>query len=238
MLPVVPDSLLPQSDRSNRSKVLAGRSVAHKTSSQIGRADCGRPTHSHHLMWRSALRLCLCATAAGSTVGAMSMAPATSPEDRILVWHITDPHIDPFYRAGTPTEACYCRPHALCPARPESASCAPGASGGSGPFGNAEADCETPEDLFTSSLQHAATVSAAADLVLFTGDFCAYMLETPCNNSAAGLDPGSSRVRCSGFPTYIYTRGCHWFPPFARSVSSEQVCDQCHSSQVITPLTG
>ena len=90
------------------------------------------------------------------------------------MWHITDPHLDPYYRAGTDAESCYCRSHALCPARPESAACAPGAAAGpgvSGLFGNAEADCETPENLFTSSLSHAAAVAPAADLVLFTGDF-------------------------------------------------------------------
>ena len=35
----------------------------------------------------------------------------------IYAWHITDPHVDPFYIKGTPSEECYCRSHALCPAR-------------------------------------------------------------------------------------------------------------------------
>ena len=133
--------------------------------------------------------------AASDTYTAHAAAPAASESDgRILAWHITDPHVDPFYTEGAPTEACYCRSHELCPARPSSASCTPSPSGASGPFGNAEADCETPELLFASSLQHAAAVAPAADLVLFTGDFCAYMLETPCVASASGLEPGASRT--------------------------------------------
>eukprot|EP00729_Bicosta_minor_P011268 gene11267-16963_t len=118
-------------------------------------------------------------------------------EGTILAWHITDPHVDPFYTKGTPTEECYCRSHALCPERPSSASCTPAATapdGNNGLFGNAEADCETPTNLFTSSLQYAASVKAAADFVIFTGDFCAYMMETPCESSATGLEPGSSRA--------------------------------------------
>ena len=71
-------------------------------------------------------------------------------------------------------------------------------AGISGLFGNAEADCETPENLFTSSLQYAAAANADADFVLFTGDFCAYMLETPCQASASGLEPGSSRAGLLG----------------------------------------
>lgn len=62
-------------------------------------------------------------------------------------------------------------------------------------FGNAEADCESPQSLFASSLTHAKNVKPGVPIVLFTGDFCAYMLETPCNNSAPILDPGSSRFQ-------------------------------------------
>jgi hypothetical protein len=38
------------------------------------------------------------------------------------------------------------------------------------------------------------------------------------------------------FPTEIYTRGCHWIPRLL--ASSEQTCDQWHSSRVYTFLTG
>ena len=152
------------------------------------------------------------AGSAGSASAAAAFGSLRQHDDgRILAWHITDPHVDPFYRAGTPTESCYCRSHTLCPARPESASCVPSPSvgdregtSGAGPFGNAEADCETPEELFASSLQHAAVVAPAAELVLFTGDFCAYMLETPCDNSATGTQPGSSRAGLLGCISSAY----------------------------------
>ena len=50
-------------------------------------------------------------------------ANGTSNGTFILAWHITDPHVDPFYTQGVPTKGCTCRSHALCPARPSSTSC-------------------------------------------------------------------------------------------------------------------
>jgi hypothetical protein len=38
------------------------------------------------------------------------------------------------------------------------------------------------------------------------------------------------------FSAEIYTRGCHWFPRLL--ASSEQACDQWHSSRLSTFLTG
>jgi len=134
---------------------------------------------------------------------ALATAPPPSRNDgRIRAWHITDPHVDPAYTTGAPTEGCYCRAHTKCPARPSSAACASldGATAAAlapitaGPFGNAEADCETPQTLFASSLAAAAAAVEQPHFALFTGDFCAYMLETPCNASATGLEPGSSRA--------------------------------------------
>jgi hypothetical protein len=122
-----------------------------------------------------------------------ALAVAARSAGGIFAWHVTDPHIDPFYTAGAPTSNCYCRAHKKCPARPSSASCQAGGSGGAGIFGDAEADCETPQNLLTSSLAYASEMKPAVPIVLFTGDFCAYMLETPCNNSAQGVTPGSSR---------------------------------------------
>jgi hypothetical protein len=59
---------------------------------------------------------------------------------------------------------------------------------------------------------------------------------------------GTERASCAGrgrrrhlcvhgarFSTEIYTRGCHWFPRLL--ASSEQSCDQWHSSRVSTFLT-
>jgi hypothetical protein len=49
------------------------------------------------------------------------------------------------------------------------------------------------------------------------------------------LGQDSHVVYGARFPIGIYTRGCHWFPRLM--ASSEQACDQWHSSRVSTPLT-
>lgn len=115
----------------------------------------------------------------------------------IPVWHVTDPHTDPFYTPGVPAEGCYCRAHEKCPARPSSSSCAirSASNNTAGTFGNAEADCETPQLVLDSALQQAQRVQPSVPFVIHGGDFCAYMLETPCNNSAPDdpLEQGSSK---------------------------------------------
>ena len=60
----------------------------------------------------------LAAAAAAATHASVAEAEAeAAPVGRIRAWHITDPHVDPFYRAGTPTEGCYCR-CVVCARRP------------------------------------------------------------------------------------------------------------------------
>ena len=73
-------------------------------------------------------------------------------EGTILAWHITDPHVDPFYTKGTPTEECYCRSHALCPERPSSASCTPAATAPDGNNGAAISGESNPFFLYCEVL--------------------------------------------------------------------------------------
>lgn len=135
---------------------------------------------------------------------AASLASSRASATPLRAWWIADPHVDPFYTPGAPGEACYCRTKASCPARPSSDACVASADVFKGndtarPFGNAESDCETSPRVLESALAFAKETTVDPSFVLHSGDFCAYMLETPCDGSAAQGAPGSSEaglLRC------------------------------------------
>ena len=110
------------------------------------------------------------------------------------IWNLADPHVDPFYTPGAPAEGCYCRAHAKC------CSVLATPNNTAGVFGSgaaAESNCETPTSVLDSALAYATSVEPNPPFVIHGGDFCAFMLETPCNGdgwNATGTEPGSSRA--------------------------------------------
>ena len=81
---------------------------------------------------------------------------------------------DPYYVPGSPTFRCYCETADACPMNVPK-SCFVGANSSTIPpaglYGNSEANCATPQSLYSSALNFMAKEDGAAAAVFMTGDF-------------------------------------------------------------------
>lgn len=105
------------------------------------------------------------------------------------VWHITDLHLDPYYRPWAPSgQGCYCEMHHQCPRVP--VHCRFSMDHAAGIFGNSEGNCATPERLFASALAwvNSTTRTHAQPLVLLTGDFAEAGASYSCGPDSPAKD--------------------------------------------------
>jgi sphingomyelin phosphodiesterase len=105
------------------------------------------------------------------------------------VWHLTDTHIDPWYKAGADANNCWCVFNGLCPRLGGKCGMTSNQQDVAEPWGNAEGNCATPKQLYDSALDFMKSVSEL-QMVYNSGDYAQAGASWACSNGAgSGPEP-------------------------------------------------
>ena len=115
-----------------------------------------------------------------------TLASATPPTT-FTAWHLTDPHVDPYYVVDSNADGCYCETAKSCARIGAKCDVLPSNdTHRAAPFGNSEGNCATPQSLYGSVVNFMAKTAPNAKSVYFTGDFAEAGAPYPCAPGDSG----------------------------------------------------